>query len=76
MNKINEALDLIQKICDINLDIDDLTELDLNTEEKKAILDFYNSARCYSQLDRMKEIIRKVNNGETMWQGKMRNEDE
>lgn len=73
MNKIYEALDLIQKICDINLDIDDLRELNLNKEDKKAILDFYNSALCSSQLDRMKEIIRKVNNGETMWQGNMKN---
>jgi len=73
MNKIFEVLDLIQKIRDISLDIDDLTELSLNMEQKKEILDFYNNARCSSQLERIKEIIRKVNNGETMWQGNLRN---
>ena len=59
----------MQRMCDFNLDTDDLAGLNANVEAKKALIDTYNSARCTAQLDKMKEIIRKVENGETMWQG-------
>ena len=69
MEELQAALSLMQKICDTTLSLDSLKDLALDVSEKQRIVDAYDSARCTTELDRMKKIIRKVDNGETLFQG-------
>ena len=69
MKKIKEALSLMQKICDFNVSVDDLKDLSIDMTEKQQIVDTIDRARCATELDRMKQIIKKVENRETLIQG-------
>ena len=69
MDKLNEAIELIQKICDINVSIEDLADLNVDVEVKKEIVNNFKNAQCAYQLDRIKRIMNKVDNGKTMHQG-------
>lgn len=69
MDKLNEAIELMQKICDINVSIEDLADLNVDVEVKKEIVSSFNDAKCSDQLDRIKQIMNKVENSKTMYQG-------
>lgn len=69
MEKLKEALTLMQKICDFNVSVDDLKDYTIDTDDKQWIVDTVDNARCAIELDRMKQIIKKVENGETLIQG-------
>ncbi len=70
MKKVNEVIELIKKVCDTEFSIEDLGNLRVDMGEKEELVNTYNDTRCAFQLDRMKEIIKKVENGMTLYQGK------
>ncbi|MBR4349908.1 MAG: hypothetical protein IKO34_03435 [Bacteroidales bacterium] len=69
MDKLNEAIDLMQKLCNINITIDDLYNLQIDTNSKQEIVDTINNARLQKVLNRVLDIMNKVESGNTMHQG-------
>lgn len=69
MKKVNEVIELIKKVCDTEFSIKDLGNLNVDVDEKKELVAMYDIARSTLQLDRMKEIIKKVEKGMTLYQG-------
>lgn len=69
MEELQAALSLMQKICDTTLSLEDLKDLSLEISEKQRIIDTFDSARCTTELERMKKIMQKVDRGETLFQG-------
>ena len=69
MEKLREAFLLMQRICDFIVSVEDLKDLTVDVAEKQRIVDTIDSARCATELDRMKQIMNKVENGETLIQG-------
>jgi hypothetical protein len=69
MEKLYEALSLMQKICDFNVSVDDLKDFTIDITDKQWIVNTVDNARCAIELDRMKQIIKKVENGKTLIQG-------
>lgn len=69
MENLREALSLMQKICDFNVSVEDLKDLSIDTTEKQRIINTIDSARCATELGKIKQIIDKVENGETLIQG-------
>lgn len=71
MSKINEIQTLIQKVCDFSVKLEDLADLQIDSTDKQFIVDTVNAAKCAKELQRMKDIIKKVEAGETFIQGGM-----
>lgn len=69
MDKLNEAIDLMQKLCNIKITIDDLYNLQIDTISKQEIVDTINNARLQKVLNRVLDIMNKVESGNTMHQG-------
>lgn len=69
MEKLQAVLDLMQKICDTSFSIDDLDDLTIDVAAKQCLVDTFDNARCTKELDRMKQLIKKVEKGETLFQG-------
>ena len=69
MEKLEAAISLMQKICDISISMEDLKDLTVDVAEKQRIVDTIDSARCTTELERMKQIYKKVENGKTIIQG-------
>ena len=70
MDKLNEAIDLMQKLCNIKITIDDLYNLQIDTTSKQEIVDtINNNARLQKVLNRVLDIMNKVESGNTMYQG-------
>lgn len=69
MEKLQAAISLMQRICDFTVCVDDLKDLTIDVAEKQRIVDTIDSARCSTELERMKQIIKIVENGETLVQG-------
>lgn len=60
MSNLHEAFDLMSKLCNVSVSDAEIEELIKNVEEKKKFIRQYDIARCASQLQRIKEIIQKV----------------
>ena len=60
----------MKKLCDINITIEDLKELQADIEDKKQLVDCIEKSKESIELERIKEIMDKVDNGETIFQGK------
>ena len=69
MDKLNEAIDLMQKLCNIKITIDDLYNLQIDTTSKQEIVDVINNSRLQKVLNRVLDIMNKVESGNTMHQG-------
>ena len=69
MDKLNEAIDLMQKLCNIKITIDDLYNLQIDTTSKQEIVDVINNSRLQKVLNRVLDIMNKVESGNTMYQG-------
>ena len=70
MDNLNEAIDLMQKLCNIKITIDDLYNLQIDTTSKQEIVDtINNNARLQKVLNRVLDIMNKVESGNTMHQG-------
>ena len=70
MTKLDECISLMKKLCDINITIEDLKELQADIEDKKQLVDCIEKSKESIELERIKEIMDKVDNGETIFQGK------
>lgn len=69
MDKLSEAIDLMQKLCDIKITVDDLYNLQIDTTSKQEIVDVINNSRLQKVLNRVLDIMNKVESGNTMHQG-------
>ena len=69
MEKLQAVISLMEKICDFKVSVDDLNDLTIDVTEKQRIIDTIDNARCTAELERMKQIIKIVENGGTLVQG-------
>lgn len=66
MQKLNEVIDLMQKICNINISLEDLDALQTDISEKQEIISNIDNAKCVTQLQHIKDIINKVESKQTL----------
>lgn len=66
MSKLNEIKELINKICDMTISEEELSDLMIASDEKQELVNAFNDAKASKDLERVKEIIRKVENRETL----------
>lgn len=66
MQKLNEVIDLMQKICNINISLEDLDALQTDISEKQDIISNIDNAKCVIQLQNLKDIINKVESKQTL----------
>lgn len=69
MRKLNEIKELINKICDMTISEEELSDLMIASDEKQELVNAVNDAKASKDLERVKEIIRKVEKRETLSQG-------
>lgn len=69
MRKLNEIKELINKKCDMTISEEELPDLMIASDEKQELVNAVNDAKASKDLERVKEIIRKVEKRETLSQG-------